>query len=342
MIPRPDQPASQGTIAPAPPAGEPTAHLDSRRALGALGWLALAAVFALGGAGIVSATNQPPLAGKRPELTWTTDRQLDPALAKAAGDLAALSDDVDALGAIGRRALTSLIDRDSAGISSALADGKTQLDLIAEATDTLRTRLAAIPGIGPDDATRIGAAVRQRYDDLVLSLSATDGLATSWNALTKSSLAAMDLTKSLAEHDAEAGAAAKLGRAFHYKQALATLDKADAALATTRQLRDKLANTTDVSILSSWIDRNAAFDGAVRKIWTLLVKSNGKVTKANRAAVEAAFAEYRAAQAALPPDSRSLIVIMADVARGGMNQAVIGIEEVRGRLSAAADALGGG
>ena len=33
---------------------------------------------------------------------------------------------------------------------------------------------------------------------------------------------------------------------------------------------------------------------------------------------------------------------MADVARGGLNQAVIGIEEVRGRLSAAADALGGG
>ena len=33
---------------------------------------------------------------------------------------------------------------------------------------------------------------------------------------------------------------------------------------------------------------------------------------------------------------------MADVARGGLNQAVIAIEEARGRLSAAADALGGG
>ncbi len=97
-----------------------------------------------------------------------------------------------------------------------------------------------------------------------------------------------------------------------------------------------------MAILSQWIDRNAAFDSAVRKIWTLLAKSKGKITTANRKAVETAFAEFRTAQAALPPDSRALIVIMADVARGGLNQAVIGIEEARGRLSAAADALGGG
>jgi hypothetical protein len=316
--------------------------LPRRRIATAVAWLGLAALVAFGGAGIATAANRPPLAGARPELTWTTDRALDPELEAAVGDLAALSDDVDALGEIGRRALTALVDRDTAALAKAVDAGRPQLDLIAEATAALRARLEAIPGIGPDDPTRIGTQLRVRYDRLVSALSATDGLDASWSAFTRGSLAAIELTTSLAEHDTQAAAAARLGRRFKYKEALVVLDKADAALAKSRQLRDRLANTTDVAILSRWIDRNAAFDTAVRKIWTLLVKSKGKITTTNRKAVEAAFAEYRAAQAALPPDSRALIVIMADVARGGLNQAVIGIEEARGRLSAAADALGGG
>ena len=79
-------------------------------------------------------------------------------------------------------------------------------------------------GSGPRSASATTTSSR--------SLSATDGLADVVERPDQGSLAAMDLTKSLAEHDTEAGAAAKLGRAFHYKQALATLDKADAALAT--------------------------------------------------------------------------------------------------------------
>ena len=133
------------------------------------------------------------------------------------------------------------------------------------------------------------------------------------------------------------GAAAALGRKFQYRKALDALAKADAALARSRQLRDRLANTTDVDILSRWIDRNATFDAAVRKVWTMLVKSKGKINKD----VRTAFDELRIAQAALPPDSRAMIIIMAEVARGGLNQAVIAIEEARGRLSAATDAIGG-
>lgn len=109
-------------------------------------------------------------------------------------------------------------------------------------------------------------------------------------------------------------------------------------MTASSQLRDKLSNTTDVSILTRWIDRNATYDTALRKTWTLLEKSKGRVTKA----VETAFEELRTAQAALPADGRALVVIMADVARGGLNQAVIEIEQARGRLSAAAESLGGG
>ncbi len=309
-----------------------------RRTAAAAGWFALAAVFSFGAAGLINAANPPPVAGSRPELTIVADQALEPELKAAAGDLSALSDDVDGLGAIGRTALTSLVDRDTERLRKATADGKTQLALIAEATDALRARLAAIPGIGPDDRTRIGTSLRIRYDDLVGALTATDGLSASWSSLTQGSIAAIELTDSLARHDTEAAAAGTLGRKGQYRKALARLDLADQALDTSRQLRDKLATTTDVSVLSRWIDLNAAYDAALRKTWTLLDKSKGRVTKP----IEAAFVELRAATAALPGDSRALIVIMADVARGGINQAVIEIEQARGRLSAAAEALGGG
>jgi hypothetical protein len=343
--PEPDPFAAwPGPPPPADPAPAPTPEPVSprrrrlRRIGAAAGWLALASLIAFGGAGVVAVTNKPFVPGARPELTWTVDRALEPELRAAVADLATVSDNVDGLGDIGRRALTTLVDRNTTGLQKAIKDGETQLGLIAEATDRLRARLAAIPGIGPDDPTRIGAALRVRYDRLVAALSATDGLADSWSNLTRGSLAAIDLTTSLADHETQAAEAFKLGQRSLYKRALVVLDKADAALARSRLLRDRLAATTDVSILTRWIDRNAAYDAAVRRLYSLMVKSKGKVNKD----IRAAFAEVSAAQAALPPDNRAMVVIMADVARGGLNQAVIEIEEARGRLAAAIDALRGG
>jgi hypothetical protein len=309
-----------------------------RRIAADIGWLVLAAAVAFGGAGLVTAADRLPTTGARPELTWAADVALTPQLDAAASDLSVLTDDVDALGTIGRHALTSLVDRDTAALRAATDEGKAQLDVIAEATAALRTRLAAISGIGPDDPTRIGTSLRARFDRLASALSATDGLDASWTDLTRGSLAAIDLTTSLAAHDTETAAAGSLGRKGQYKKALAGLDRADQALAASVAMRDKLAITTDVAILTRWIDLNATYDAALRKTWTLLSKSKGKVTKA----IRAAFAELTAAQAQLPPDSRALIVIMADVARGGLNEAVISIENARRELDAAAGPLGGG
>lgn len=324
-----------------PPAGGSTSSARNRglgaaqRIGAAVTWLVLAAAVAFGGAGLVTAANRLPVGDARPELTWVGDQALSPQLDAAADDLSVLTDDVDDLGAIGRRALTSLVDRDSAALSAAMADGQTQLQVIAEATDALRSRLEAIPEVGPDDAIRIGPNLRARYDRLGAALSATDGLDASWTALTRGSLAAIELTTSLVAHDTETAAAGSLGRKGQYRKALAGLDRADNALATSRGLRDRLAATTDVSILTQWIDLNATYDAALRKTWTLLGQSKGKVTKA----VRAAFEELTAAQAELPANGRAMVVIMADVARGGLNQAVISIEEARRQLDAAAASL---
>jgi hypothetical protein len=94
----------------------------------------------------------------------------------------------------------------------------------------------------------------------------------------------------------------------------------------------------DVAILTQWIDRNAAYDRALRALYQVLRSANSKVTPA----VEKAYADEQAARALLPGDTRALIVIMSDVARGGLNQAIIGIEEAKGRLTDALDAFNAG
>ena len=43
----------------------------------------------------------------------------------------------------------------------------------------------------------------------------------------------------------------------------------------------------------------------------------------------------RKAQDRLPPDTRGLVLIMAEIGRGGMNGAVIAIEQARGQLAEA-------
>ena len=96
-----------------------------------------------------------------------------------------------------------------------------------------------------------------------------------------------------------------------------------------------MSASVDVSVLTTWIDRNAAYDTALRKVYTLLVASKGKVTKP----VQDAYDALKVATAGLPGDTRGLVIIMSDIARGGLNEAVISIEEAKGRLSDAVDAF---
>ncbi len=306
----------------------------------AVGWLLAALLLSLGAAGIVVGMDRPPVDGARPELTWATDRATEPALNAAAGDLAALAADVDALGESGRHAIAALVGRDRSALDAAIAAGAAQVAAIDAASAALRSRLAAIPGFGPDDATRIGSGLRDRFDLISTVIGATAGFGQSWTALTKGSATATDLVDQLAAHDTAAAAAGKLGRAGSYAKALVQLDTAEAALVVARTLRDELFNTVDVGVLTEWIDRNAAYDTALRKNWTLLIKTNGRVTTE----VRAAFDELRIAQANLPPDTRGLVVILGDIARGRLNEAVIQIEQARAQLAdaAAAVAPGGG
>jgi hypothetical protein len=296
----------------------------------ALLWLGAAALISLGAAGMVASVGGPPGGGGRPELTWAGDAAIAPALDAAQGDLAAIADQVDALAQEGRLALAALAATDLPALQRAVGDGSVLAETIGTRVRDLAARVAALPALRPDAALFYGTETSRRQQRLLTALAAAGQLPSVWSRFSGGAAAAAQLTDLLAAHDRQAGAAAALGRAGRYADALRQLEAAAVTLDAARRLRDQLANAVDVSVLDAWIGRNATYDAALRTLYLALAASGGRVTSA----VREALAAEQAARAQLPPDTRGLVVILSEVARGGMNQSVIAIEEVRGTLAA--------
>lgn len=308
-----------------------------RRAALAIAWLLIVAILSLGAAGIVGAMAHQPGTPARAELTYAGDRAIEPGLAAAEAGLIALSDEVTDLSEAGRAALAALTTGDVATLETSANRGE-QLALAVQvhAAD-LRTSLASLPGIGPGSELTLSPDIRRRHALALAALSTTDGIAADWSGLSSSALAATRMTVLLTDHDTSTAAAAEAGRAGRYPEALEKLTESEAMIADARRLRDTLAATVDDTTLTQWLELNAAYDTALRNLYESIVAAKGTVTKA----VKAAFAAEKAARDRLPPDTRALVVILSDIGRGGLNQAVIGIEAARGELEAAIELLTG-
>jgi hypothetical protein len=306
-----------------------------RRVAAAVVWVILVIAIALGAAGLVSGTDHLPGTAARPDLAWGRDREVQSQLDVASAGLVELADTVAALGVQARGALAALNGSETQTVEAAIAEGDLLLDTVIAQTTRLRLDLANVPYLGrTDTALLISNGPVARHASLVAALAATDGLRDAWFRLTTGSVAAIQLSGLLAEHDQQVVAAAELGRAARYADAIAGLDEADATILAARALRTQLSNTVDVGVLDEWLDRNAAYDAALRTLYTEYARVGSTVTQGLRDAI-AAEAEARRQ---LPPDTRGLVVIMAEIGRGGMNGAVIAIEQARGRLTAAIDA----
>lgn len=299
-------------------------------------WLVAVFVLAFGAAGIVAGMAHPPGSPARAELTWAGDRALRPELAAARADLAAIATSVEALAERGRAALSAMVSRDEAALSAISDEGALLATSIAASSDALRARIEGLPGAEVDAAIRYSGELLAQRTVLLDALDATQGLSGAWAQLVAGSLAATRLTALLEGHDPQTASAAELGRSTKYDEAVAALDVSLAMLDSATELRDSLAATVDVTILDEWIGRNRTYDEALRTLYSLLGTSQGRVTPA----IREAFAAEEAARAALPPDTRGLVVIMAEIGRGGLNQAVITIERARGRLALALEDAG--
>ena len=309
-----------------------------RRVAAAVVWLALVIAIALGAAGLVVGVDHQPGSAARPELTWSHDREAGAVLDIASGELAELADQVAALGVQARGALAALNGTEISTVEAAIAEGDRLLDRMLAATRAVRLELADVPYLArTDTGLLVSDTVVRRHDALVDALDGTEGLQAAWFRLTTGSVAAIQLSTLLVQHDQRVTQAAGLGRSARYDDAVAALREADATLVAAGKLRDQLANTVDVTVLDEWLTRNGAYDVALRDLYVAYSQVGTKVTDALRDAI-AAEAEARKN---LPPDTRGLVVIMAEISRSGMSGAVITIEEARGRLTSALQAASG-
>jgi hypothetical protein len=305
-----------------------------RRLLAGLAWLMIAVLIAFGAAGIVTGMDRPLGTPARADLTAAGDAEVTPLLDDASDHLAALADQVEALGTQARGALAALNGADPATSQEAIAQGDRLVADVVARSAALRSELAAIPYVGTAAAgLRVSDPVAARHAALVAALDATDGLDFAWARLTIGSVSATKMSALLAEHDRLVGQAAERGRQAKYAEAIKLLDGAKAQIDAARVLRDQLVATVEVSVLDELLDRNAAYDVALRDLYSAYTTVGKKVTDATRAALRAANKAEATARARLPPDGRSMVIIMADIGRGGMNGAVIAIEEARAELT---------
>lgn len=301
-----------------------------RSGLAVVAWLGAVVAISLGGAGLVAATDPGNGRPEQSRLEYTGDLEVASALDRAETDLSTLADTVDDLGTQARGALAAVIGRDADTMDKAIAAGDERLVDIAKQSAAINAELAAMPYVrSPEAPLHVSPEVRQRYARLVNALAATAGLESSWTRLTVGSAAASKLAAQLADHDALVAKAASQGRDAKYAKAITTLKEAAAALDATKPYRDRLRNTVDETTLDQWIERNQAYDKALSGLYDALDKVGGKVTTKVRKAIAA----EKAARAQLPPDARGLIVIMGSIAEGGLNGAVVTIEEAKGKLS---------
>lgn len=306
-----------------------------RGAARAVVWLLIVAVVSVGAAGLVTALDNQPGTSARAELTAETDAPARAALAAAQARLASLAVDVERLGELGRGALTALVASDFTALDAAVANGATLAHAIETDSARLREQLALIPGTGPNEALLWSPDTTRRRDVARAAVNATSGLELGWSRLAAGSTVANRLAVLLAGHDTVAGQAAATGRNRQYAAALKTLAQAQALLDQAKALRDALANTVDVSTLTQWIDRNAEYDAALARLYTATINARGKITKE----LKDAFAAERRAHDFLPANTSGIVIILAEIGRGGLNEAVIGIEQARARVQAAVDQL---
>jgi hypothetical protein len=306
-----------------------------RRAALVVVWLLIVAIVSIGGAGLVATMANLPATAARAELTADGDAAAQAGLDAALVDLTALMQDVEQLGELGRGALTALVSSDFPALDSAVASGQILARQIDTRSAAIREELRTLPGSGPTEALVWSPGIARQRDLALAAVQATGGLEVGWTRFATGSTVANRLTVLLTQHDTTAGKAAATGRDRKYAAALKTLAEAQAMLAEAKKLRDALANTVDVTTLTQWIDRNAEYDAALATLYTETIAAKGRVTPALRAA----FTAERRAHDLLPSNTSGLVIILAEIGRGGLNQAVIGIEETRATLQAAVDRL---
>jgi type II secretory pathway component PulM len=303
------------------------------RSLGILAWTMAVLAIGLGVMGVSAAVNPVPDESSRPELYARAERAFAPALATLVADMDALDVPVESLAAQARAALVDLAAQDAGALDKDLAAG--DLLVVQIQARSLAAQAALDPL--PYDAHRdlLAQATLQRIAAAHDAVAAVAPLAGLWSQLSASILPSRQLVADLVDHDKSTFTAVVQGGAGDYAAALTALDTSTLKLDDAQAIRDRIAKLVDTTTIDQWIARNRAYDTALQRLYEDVRASNGSPTPALRAEVAA----VETARQQLPPDTRALIVIIGDLAQGGLNSAAIALEQARGALADAVAAV---
>ncbi len=300
------------------------------RAVRGLLWAVLLVILAASAAGLAGLAWHAPGSAARAELTYVGDGALGARLDVARADLEQIAADVERLAEEAKTALENASSADPDRLDESLQRGDELAAGIEARSRSLRTALVDLPGAEPDAAMRYSNGMLVRRSTILAAIEASSGLAGSWQTVAARARDTARLTALINQHDTTVLSAAESGRNSAFKDAVATIDDALATIATIEDLRERLVSSED-TILDEWIERTRAYDLALQHLYAALVKSKGRVT----VEVQSARREERAAFDRLPPDRRTILVIISEVTRNGLTQAVIAIDEAHGRLDEA-------
>ena len=298
------------------------------RALRGVVWVLLLGLLAISGAGLLGESWHAPGSPARAELTWAGDAAIKVTLDAATEQLKVIAADVNQLAGDAKTALGEVASTDPTRLRNALEDGggvATRIDTEARA---LRESLAGLPGDGPTAPIAYSNETLVRRAAILAAVDAAASLAQQWQQVTGRAVDAAQLTSLIARHDTTVLDAAAQGRASLFADAVVTLDDALLTVEEVQALRDRLIASNQQTVLDEWIERNATYDKALQALYAALVRSGGEVTLE----VQDKRLEEQKAFARLPPDRRTIIVIVSEVARSGLTQAVVAIEEAHGRI----------
>lgn len=303
-------------------------------------WLGLAAMLALGSAGIVAATGHSPASGNRPELTYGADQALSDRLDAAIRKLALLNDDVIVLGEMARNVLANLSQVNQVGLSAAYQVGDRAVADIDSGAAALSAQLECKPWTSARDAELAethSPSMIDRYHQVCLAIDSVAPLAEDWASMENGSKVAMQVADDINAHDRAAADALQFATQGRYPDALAQLDEASASLADAQRIATNLAAISDVSTLNEWLSRTKRMDAALGLLWQTMIESKGRVT----VQVTAALKAVSDAKALLPDNNGVLQVVLYELS-GNLTFDGISIETAKGKLGAALTDLTGG
>jgi hypothetical protein len=249
----------------------------------------------------------------------------------AASRLATIAADVSALADEAKTALEEVASMDPARLQASLDRGRDLATRIDTAARALDAELVDLPGDEPDAALRYSSPTLVRRAAVLAAIKAASGLAAHWQTVSLRASETGNLLSLINEHDTTVLDATESGRNRRFGEAAVRVEDALVVIVTIEGLRTRLIAGSEETVLDAWIDRTRAYDLALRALYLALDRSNGEIT----AEVQSARREERIAFENLPPDRRTILVIISEVARGGLTQAVVAIEDAHAHLDAA-------